>query len=253
MAEPQLRIYLTGNVALAHGDLLVPDRSLPGPQGRLALALLALERRDAVAASRLADIIWQDEPPASAETALRAIVSKLRRVLAGTGAECSIGAAFGCYQLRLPVDTWIDVEAAGAAVHDAEVAMRRGDLVAANGDALVAVTIARRPFLEGTERDWADEQRAMLRDIHARALTVRAEVALSNGDATGAAGDASRIIALEPYREQAYVLLMRAHAGAGNDAEALATYERLRAKLADDLGTDPSAGTETAFVDLLRA
>jgi DNA-binding SARP family transcriptional activator len=97
-----------------------------------------------------------------------------------------------------------------------------------------------------------DEQRARLRDICVRAMTVRADVALRNGDPTSAAGDAERIIALEPYREQAYVLLMRAHVAAGNDAEALAAYERLRATLEDELGTGPSAATEAAFVDVLR-
>jgi DNA-binding SARP family transcriptional activator len=253
MADPQLRVYLTGNVAMQHGDVLVPEAALPGPQGRLVFALLAAERRDAVASTRIADVLWQDEPPASPDVALRAIVSKLRGALAATGAECTIASAFGCYQLRLPSDVWVDVEAAAAAVHDAEAALRQGDIAAANGDALVAVSIARRPFLEGTERPWVDEQRARLRDICVRALTVRAETALRNGDAIGAAGDAERIIGLEPYREQVYVLLMRAHVAAGNDAEALATYERLRTRLADELGTGPSAATEAAFVDVLRA
>jgi DNA-binding SARP family transcriptional activator len=246
-------MYLTGNVALQHGDVLVPEHALPGPQGRLVFAVLATERRDAIAASRIADVLWPEEPPASPDTALRAIVSKLRGALAATGAECAIASAFGCYQLRLPPDAWVDVDAAAAAVHDAEAALRDGDLNAANGSALVAVSIARRPFLEGTERPWVDEQRARLRDICVRAMTVRAEVALRNGDTVAAAGDAERVIRLEPYREQAYVLLMRAHVAAGNDAEALATYDRLRARLADELGTGPSAATEAAFVDVLRA
>ena len=34
-----LRIYLAGNVALEQGELLMPERALPGRQGRLALAL----------------------------------------------------------------------------------------------------------------------------------------------------------------------------------------------------------------------
>jgi DNA-binding SARP family transcriptional activator len=229
-------MYLTGNVALQHGDVLVPEHALPGPQGRLVFAVLATERRDAIAASRIADVLWPEEPPASPDTALRAIVSKLRGALAATGAECAIASAFGCYQLRLPPDAWVDVDAAAAAVHDAEAALRDGDLNAANGSALVAVSIARRPFLEGTERPWVDEQRARLRDICVRAMTVRAEVALRNGDTVAAAGDAERVIRLEPYREPG---VRAAHArarrrrerrrGAG-DVRSLAREARRRAR-----------------------
>jgi hypothetical protein len=66
-----------------------------------------------------------------------------------------------------------------------------------------------------------------LRDIQVRALWCRAESAFARGDHSDAIGDAERIIALEPFREQANVMLMRAQVDAGNNAEALATYERL--------------------------
>jgi SARP family transcriptional regulator, regulator of embCAB operon len=253
MDEPQLRIYLAGNVALERGDTLVPEGRLPGSQGRLAFALLVAERSNALAMTRIAEVLWNSEAPAAWETALRAIVSKLRGVIAESGADATIQHAFGCYQLRLPPHTWVDLEAAAAAAHESESALRAGDLVSANGSALVANAIARRPFLEGVDRPWADQQRARLRDIQIRALSCRAEAAIAKGDPSGAIGDAERIIELEPFRERAYVLLMRAHVGAGNDAEALATYERLRVTLAEELGASPSPATEAAFHDVLRA
>ena len=252
MDEPQLRIYLAGNVALERGDVLVPEGRLPGGQGRLAFALLVTERSDALSIDRIADVIWDGAPPASWGTALRAIVSKLRGVLADSGASASIEHAFGCYQLRLPPDTWVDIEAAAAAAHDAE-ALRDRDVIAAHGAALVANAIARRPFLEGADGAWVQRQRAQLREIQVRALFCRAAIALANGDHNSAASDAERIIALEPFRERAYVTLMRAHVGAGDSAEALAVYQRLRAMLAAELGADPSADTEAAFIELLRA
>ncbi len=253
MDEPQLRIYLAGNIALERGDVLVAESRFPGSQGRLAFALLASERHDALSTERIADVVWDGEPSASWGSALRAIVSKLRGVLAESGAAATIEHAFGCYQLRLPPDAWIDVEAAAAAVHDAEEAFRTGDLVAANGGSLVANAIARRPFLEGADGGWVRRQRSQLLAIRVRALSCRAEIALARGDPTGAVGDAERIIALEPFRERAYVTLMRAHVEAGNNAEALATYERLRETLASELGADPAPDTEAAFMEVLRA
>ncbi len=251
MDEPQLRIYLAGNVALERGDSLVPETRLPGSQGRLAFAVLVAERSDALSAEHVADILWDRLPPASWDVALRAIVSKVRRVLAEVGADVSIQHAFGCYQLRLPPDAWVDVEAAATAAHDSEVALHDGDLVAANGAALVANAIARRPFLEGVEGEWVEGQRDRLRVIHVRALSCRAEIARAKGDHAGAIGDAERIIGLEPYREQAYVTLMRAQVEAGNNAEALATYERLRSVLAEGFGASPSPSTEAVFLEVL--
>jgi DNA-binding SARP family transcriptional activator len=249
-----LRIYLAGNVALERGDVLVPERRLPGRQGRLAFALLAAERGHALSNENIADVVWNGTPPRAWSTALRAIMSKLRGVMAEAGLDgaAAIESAFGCYQLRLPADTWIDLEAAAEAVHHAETELRAGNLAAANGDSLIAAAIARRPFLAGDDGEWVERQRASLRDIRVRALSCRAEVAIANRDPALAVGDAELVIELEPYREAAYVLLMQAHAEAGSHAEALQTYERLRTFMADELGASPSPASEAAYLEILR-
>ena len=244
-----LRVYLAGKVAVEDGSALVPEKRFPGRQGRLAFAVLAWERQRAISLAELADIVWDDEPPNAWETALRALVSKLRTALGGSA---SIEHAFGGYQLRLPVDAWVDVEACDAAIHEAEAAFRGGEFELAMGSALVANAIARRPFLAGDASMWSDRKREHLRQVRVRALEVRGRVALACGDPAGAATDAGILLDLDPYRESAYALLMQAHAAGGNPAHALAAYEQLRTRLAEDLGTQPSAATEAVFLDVLK-
>jgi len=247
-----LRTRVIGNVCLECDGYLVPEKSLPGRQGRVLFAALAWERAHAVTAEEVADIVWDGAPPGSWQVALRSLVSKLRTALADLPEDVRIEHAFDSYQLRLPADAWIDVEAASAAVHEAEAAMGDGDLEGATGAALVANAIARRPFLHGEEGEWAARKQGELQEIRLRALAVRGRVALMNGDPTGALTDAEIIVEADPYRETAYVLLMSAHAAAGNSARAIAVYERLRARLADDLGVGPSPTTEAVFLEIVR-
>src|SRR5438093_10066228 len=78
-------------------------------------------------------------------------------------------------------------------------------------------------------------------------------VAIERGDPAGAATDAEIVLDLDPYRESAYALLMRAYVADGNPALAMEAYEQLRTRLEEDLGASPSAETEAVFLDLLRA
>jgi DNA-binding SARP family transcriptional activator len=242
-------------VCLERGAVLVPESRLPARQGRLAFAMLAAERGRTVSTEELAEELWSGDPPRAWGPALRAIMSKVRGVLSEVGLDGSdaLASAFGCYQLRLPVDAWVDVEAAAEAVHRAEGALRAGNPVEANGWALVASSVSRRPFLVGEEGPWATRRRAALRDIRVRSLECRAEILVGKGDYTLAVGDAGEVVALEPFRETGYQLLMRAHAGAGNPAEALRVYERCRALLAYELGASPSAPTEALYLEILRS
>ncbi|MGH9226430.1 MAG: ATP-binding protein, partial [Acidimicrobiales bacterium] len=72
------------------------------------------------------------------------------------------------------------------------------------------------------------------------------------GDGAAALVAAEEAVALEPLRESAHLRVMRAHAAAGNRADALRAYERVRKTLADELGVNPSAQTESAYLALLQ-
>lgn len=251
--DASLRIYLAGSICTVRGSALVPQSRLPGRQGRLAFAMLAADRDRALSPDEMAEQLWGERPPRSWDTALRAIVSKLRSALGDVGlAPDAIGHALGCYQLLLPAGAWVDLEAADDAVHRAEAALRAGHRDEANGWALVANAIARRPFLAGEEGSWATRRRDILRDVRVRALECRSAVCLEKELFPLAARDAELVLELEPFRETAYRLLMRAHAGAGNPAEALRVYERCRSVIEEELGVSPSMDTEALYLGILR-
>ncbi|HEX6231314.1 MAG TPA: bacterial transcriptional activator domain-containing protein [Actinomycetota bacterium] len=250
-----LRIHLAGSMCLLRGEVLVPESRLPGRQGRLAFAMLAAERERPLSTEELADELWNGDPPRAWEVALRAIASKLRGVLGEVGLEGrgALAHAFGSYQLQLPPDTWVDLEAAADAVHRAESALRAGGRSDAMGWSLVANAIARRGFLSGEAGPWASRRRRELQDVRVRALECRARVQLDEGSPAAAIPDLELVLDLEPFRETAHRLLMRAHVEAGNPAEALRAFERCRTRLADELGVDPSPETLALHLDILRS
>jgi SARP family transcriptional regulator, regulator of embCAB operon len=245
-----LRFYLTGRVGIEASHRRVDQRDLHGPQGRLALVHLVSERRRPVAVDRLAAAVWGEELPPSWEPSLRALVSKLRRVLAELDPALSLASDAGCYQLL--GEAWVDVEVAVNAVDRAEGAVRRGDRGQAWSEATVASGIAARPVLEGEDLPWIVALRERLTATHSRALTVLAQVYLEDGQLPLAVAVARQLVALEPYRESGHRTLMRAHLAAGDRGEAVRVYAALRSRLRDDLGVDPSEETQRLHLEALR-
>jgi DNA-binding SARP family transcriptional activator len=241
-----LRLYLTGRLTLERDRVSLDERVFPGRQGRRAFAFLVLERFRPVPIDELAHAVWGTEDPSGAwETALSAIVSKLRAALRPLGLESrAIAAESGCYQLTLPGDAWVDLEAARHALDEAEGHVRGGRVRQAWGPANVAASIAARPFLAAAEGDWIAHARTALRDTRVRALECLAAVASANGEHPLAAQLAREVVALEPFRETGWQRLMRALADGGNRAEALRAHAECRDLMAKELGIAPSRETE---------
>jgi DNA-binding SARP family transcriptional activator len=241
----ELRVQLCGRFAVERDGRRVEDR-LPGRQGRLLLAYLALHRRRPVSRGELATLLWPDRVPDAAETSLSALISKIRRALGHDTID-------GRSNLRLQAPAWVDVEAATEAIHRAESALRQQKWPEAWSASRVTLHIARRPFLAGDEGGWLEEMRAHLADLHVRSLeaTAEASIAIGGSELDTAERSARTLITEAPYRDSGYRLLMQVLAVRENTAEALRVYETLRAKLRDELGTSPSPATQTLHKQLL--
>ena len=155
---PSAASLLTGGVRVERGGSLIRQRSFSFPYAALAFAYFACERGRPIPA-----VTWRvSSGPCSARR--RGDCHSGHNTQTATRTR-STGSRFqpaggrpGMYELDAPSDTWVDIEAAAAAIHDAEGELRAGRPAGAFGPSAVAHHIARRPFLLG-EGHWVDAQR----------------------------------------------------------------------------------------------
>lgn len=247
VVDESARVQLCGPFAVELWGRRI-DNLLPGRQGRLLFAYLAISRLQTVSRETLMDALWGDTRPADAGGALSALISKTRAVV---GADVLRGRTE--LTLALPEPAHVDVEVAISMLHSAESAVAVGAWRRAWAPASSALKVGRRTFLPEAETPWAEAWRRRLADVRVRALECYAEVCLELGGAElpSAERAARELVDAAPFRESAHLLLMHTLAARGNVAEALTAYQRLRILLRDELGVDPSGAVQDAYLRLL--
>jgi DNA-binding SARP family transcriptional activator len=225
-------------------------RELRGLQARALLALLVFERHRSVDRFDAVEALWGEQPPIASAEALRALLSNLRRAL---GTERVAGRDE--LRLRLPDDIWVDVEVAARAVHDAESAVALQQWQRAWIAAHIAMNIADRPLLPRWSGPWIEERRVDLERtrLHSLEALAASGVGLAGTELSTAKRAAQALIDADPYRESGHRFMMQALALEGNTAQAMLVFDRLRARLRDDLGIAPSEETLRLHSDLLGA
>jgi DNA-binding SARP family transcriptional activator len=226
------------------------EARLPSRQGRLLFAYLVINRHRPRSRAALVDAVWPVEPPGTPDSALSALLSKLRGVL---GRDALAGRDEP--RLVLPADAYVDLEAAAERLHEAESATAMSDWHRAWAPARAALHTAERGFLEGNDTPWIDEVRRSLEDTRIRALECVAEVGAGlRGPELAATERAGRaLIEASPLRESGYVHLMRALVAREEVAEAMLVYESLRTALREELGISPSSTVQALHAELLAS
>lgn len=213
---------------------------IPGRRPRTLLALLALEAGTPVSADLLADRIWGEDLPDNPRGSLHTYIGRLRRVL---GKEV-VRRAAGGYILDLPrssVDALAFIDLLDGA-HGPEAYERLEEATALwRAD----------PFDDSAGESLAERTRPWLVDRYLAALEHRAELDIAAGRAAKAVADVRRVVGDHPLRESLWAVLLDALDASGRTAEALEAYEEVRARLADELGTDPGAELRSTFTRLL--
>ncbi|KZB79852.1 AfsR/SARP family transcriptional regulator [Amycolatopsis regifaucium] len=207
---------------------------LAGPRQERILAALLLGADRVVSVSRLVDVVWGEDPPATAIRQIRNLTTALKRALVAEGSGEDVLTAEGPgFVLRPPVFDLRSFE------EHASRGEFREALACWHGPALSGLD---SPVLRG-EADELDERRL---SVVERCL----DEEISAGEDRVA--ELKALVAEHPFREAFAGLLMRALHQQGRQADALNAYRQVQTRLVEELGIDPGPQLRELYERILR-
>ncbi|MEU6712893.1 BTAD domain-containing putative transcriptional regulator [Nonomuraea sp. NPDC046802] len=218
------------------GPLRVDGGRTPGPaKHRALLAALLLSARERVPIERLMSVVWDDRPPASAESVLRVYVSALRKLVDG------IRTVPGGYLFEVEPDD-VDCHRFERLVAGARQARAAGQVGEAADGFRAALGLWRGQVLADVESSVLRRAYGVpLEELRLTALEERVQLDLRLGRGAEVVGELRALVGAHPLRERAWVRLIEALQQAGRRSEALGAYQDARRVLVEELGLEPGA------------
>ena len=241
-------VRVLGRVRLGDGTGADHDIAIRAPKARSLLALLAMRPGRVVSTERLVDELWESEPPPSAATALRVHLANLRGVLTGHTGGLAVEHRPPGYVLACDPDT---VDATRAEALLGEATRAAPDEARARCDEALALWTG-EPYADVDLRG-VQAERHRLGELRLDILELRAQArARAAPPDVAFVAELERLVTDAPLRERFTELLVMALYRSGREADALAAYQRLRARLADELGLVPSRALQDLELAVLR-
>lgn len=249
LLEPEivatLEIRLLGGLHVRHDNADVTQ--FHSSKAAALLAYLAVSRRPHQR-DALAGLLWGEMPDAAAANNLRQTLTNLRKLC---GSHLLITRETVAFNLDEPhfvdVVTLMDGLDAESDQLSAPVLLRQ-TLALYQGDFLEGFFVRDAPDFE----EWALTQRITLRELALHGWSSLTGLLMQSGEYVGAVDATSRLLALDPWREEAHCWRMLALARSGQPSAALAQYQTCRRILAQEFDAEPAAET-TALYERIRA
>jgi ABC-type oligopeptide transport system substrate-binding subunit/DNA-binding SARP family transcriptional activator len=188
---------------------------------------------------KLMGLLWGDLPEPNARRNLRRALWDLRRKLDHPDVPSFILATHQTVEFNRESDYWLDAkefERLANCETGKAVELYRGDL-------LEGFYVHDAPAFE----EWVLAERERLRTLVLPALQRLVEYHTARGEYAAGTEYTTRLLALDPWREEAHRELMRLLALTGQRSAALTQYEECRRLLEAELGLEPLEETTTLY------
>ena len=210
---------------------------LGSPRQRAVFARLLMASNEVVTTDRLIDDLWSGEPPRSARHTLHVYISGLRKAL-GPEAERLEHDGIGYRLVVGPGE--LDATRFERLAAEGRSALARRDPTRAVDRLRAALDQWRGPAMaDVADEPFAREEAIRLEELRLGTLEQRIQADLELGRHLEVIEELSELVAQHPFRETLWEQLMLALYRAGRQAEALRTYQAVRANLAAELGIEP--------------
>lgn len=222
-----------------------------GGKAEQFLSCLALHHQAGVPRASLVEQIWPGTPLTLATQCLNTLVHSLKGQLGDAlGGQPPVVHKQSRYALNLLGGVCVDVV-------EFESAVTSGHRLHSQGETAAAIESYNRAVaLYGGDLDAGPHisqllERERLRVACLTTLARLADAHFELGNYTEALDNAVRLLGVDPCREDAHRMVMRAHVRLGSRAQALRQYDLCRSILIDEFGAIPEPATEDLF-DLIR-
>ena len=236
-----IRVHTFGGLRIEiDGQALVFKGKVAKKPLELLLFVIASSGSD-VSLATVAFALWRELDGDKARAALNVALHRLRKLL---GNDDALLLEHGRLSLN-PQRVWVDCLAFEQLADS--VGLPAVDTLAAPARAAAerAQALYRGPFLHDSEDEaWQMVYRSRLESKFKRMVTLLARAAVARGDSAAARALLARGLEFDALAEDLARELMRELIDAGEQAAALAVYERCREAVALRLGAQPSSATQ---------
>jgi DNA-binding SARP family transcriptional activator len=223
-------------------------------RARDILCFIASRRHRRVSKDAIIDTFWGESDFGSVEKNFHPTISHIRKALNSNQPLKQNFLLYrdGDYQLNPEFSYRIDTEQFDRLVAEGDAARRARDAEGFVKAYEEAAALYRGEFMQGSYDEWVEEQRSYCREQYLRILEILAQTAQKSQDWARALTLSQRILREDPFREDVYCHLMRAHAAQGNRVAVREQYETLRKLLRKELGVEPASETQRVYRELLK-
>ncbi|MEU4524607.1 BTAD domain-containing putative transcriptional regulator [Amycolatopsis sp. NPDC024027] len=214
---------------------------------RCVLAVLVVEANRIVTMEQLLERVWADRLPYKARQVASNYVSRLRQVLTPTG-DIAVVRRRGGYMLEVDPEA-VDLHRFRRLVQQA----RSADDARALALLEEATGLWRGEPFAGLDTPWLTVLRTGLEREHLAARLDRVDVALRCGRHTEVLPELFALAEQEDVDERVAAQFMLALHRAGRTSDALIHYRQLRARLIEQLGTEPGTALQDLHQRILDA